>query len=403
MPRSPLDVGTYGVIKVKKIGQQRHEARARFRMDDGSLKLVSRVGRSDADATAKLKRAMTELVAESHSDDISANTRMKKIADMWHEEITREAAIGDRSHNTVRNYRSLLDNWIIPRLGALRARELTVMICDKLIKWVHDETSYDTAKSARTVLGGVCSYAVRHGAMTANPVKSVARLARGEQRQVRALDVEQRADLLARLESFVRGRCEDSKGRRLGTRARVWLDLPDIVRAMLATGIRVGELLALSGSDVDAANLTVAVDHHLIRVTGQGLLRLRGRKGNAPGLLLKVPAWSVSMFRRRKLAAGTGPLFPAANGEWLDPSNVIHRVREAFTEIGYGWVTSHVFRKTVASVLDDADLPLSALADQLGNTQSVADKHYRKRRVANQAAADALNTILVDSACTEAK
>jgi integrase len=81
-----------------------------------------------------------------------------------------------------------------------------------------------------------------------------------------------------------------------------------------------------------------------------------------------------------------------------DPSNVIHRVREAFTEIGYGWVTSHVFRKTVASVIDEADLPLSAIADQLGNTQTVADKHYRRRRAANEATTDALETMLSDDA-----
>jgi hypothetical protein len=41
-------------------------------------------------------------------------------------------------------------------------------------------------------------------------------------------------------------------------------------------------------------------------------------------------------------------------------------------------------------VLDEADLPLSTIADQLGNTQKVADKHYRKRRVANEASAAAL-------------
>ncbi|WP_091511550.1 hypothetical protein [Amycolatopsis sacchari] len=87
---------------------------------------------------------------------------------------------------------------------------------------------------------------------------------------------------------------------------------------------------------------------------------------------------------------GFEPLFQAWNGEWLDPSDVIHRIQEAFAEVGYRWVTSHVFGKTVGLVLDEADLPLSAIADQLGHTQKVADKHYRKRRVANDASAEAL-------------
>jgi integrase len=57
-------------------------------------------------------------------------------------------------------------------------------------------------------------------------------------------------------------------------------------------------------------------------------------------------------------------------------------------------VTSHVFRKTVGTHLDEADRPTTAIADQLGNSSDIAERHYRKRRVANQANADALETIL---------
>lgn len=397
VPRPPINVGAYGNIYVRKMGDKAFEARARFRMSDGSLRLVGRIGTSKAGAISNLKQAMTTLVTEIHGGEIKSDTRITHIANKWHDEVEREARIGDRSMNTLRNYRSLLNNWIIPRLGELRARELTVMACDALIKKVQDQKSYDTAKSVRTVLAGICGYAVRHGAMLNNPVKSVGRLARGEQREVKALDVAQRTDLIVRLERLGEAKQVDTRGRLLGTRASVWLALPDIVRAMLATGVRLGELLALSGLEVDSTQGTVAIEHHLIRVTGQGLRRVPKRKGNAPGLLLKLPDWSVSMFRRRKLAAGDGPLFPSATGGWLDPSNVIHRLREALEETEYGWVTSHVFRKTVASVLDEAGLPLSDLADQLGNTQNVADKHYRQRKVANQATADALRDMFPDS------
>lgn len=403
MPRPPLDVGTYGSITVRRTGSNRFEARARFRMSDGSLKLVGRVGASSAKATANLKRALSELTSDSAQGAVSGEMRMKTLANMWHDELAREMQIGGRSHGTIRIYRSVLDNWVIPAVGALRVREISVMACDRLIKNVHDRTSYDTAKSVRTVLSAVCGYAVRHGAMTVNPVHSVARLVRGDQRQVRALDASERTDLLVRLEQLADRRGLDSRGRRLGARAKVWSDLPDVVRAMLATGVRLGELLALSGTDVDVIQHTLAVDHHLVRVTGSGLVRVATRKGGSKGLLLKLPVWSVSMFRQRKLAAGEGPLFPSANGEWLDPSNVTHRIREAFSDCGYSWVTSHVFRKTVATVLDEADLPLSALADQLGNTQTVADKHYRRRRVANEASAAALEDILSDSSRNERK
>lgn len=167
---------------------------------------------------------------------------------------------------------------------------------------------------------------------------------------------------------------------------------------MLATGIRLGELLALASDSFDPTGPTLASDWHLIRVPGHGLQRRPLRKGNQGGLLLRLPRWSVSMVTRRAAAAADGaPLFASANGGWLDPSNVVQRIREAFDECGYAWVTSHVFRKTVATVLDEAELPSGAVADQLGNTRAVTEKHYIARRVANNHAGDALESIATAS------
>jgi integrase len=87
-------------------------------------------------------------------------------------------------------------------------------------------------------------------------------------------------------------------------------------------------------------------------------------------------------------------LFASFTGELLDPSNVINRLTEAVTAVGYEWVTSHVFRKTVGTVLDEADLPITAIADQLGNTPAVAERHYRKQRVANLGNAEALEAMM---------
>lgn len=93
-------------------------------------------------------------------------------------------------------------------------------------------------------------------------------------------------------------------------------------------------------------------------------------------------------------AAGDKPLFASFTGGHLAPSNVINRLGEAMDAVKYGWVTSHVFRKTVGTVLDEADLPTTAIADQPGNSREVAEKHYRKRRVANRANAAALEGML---------
>lgn len=396
--RQPLPVGTYGDITTRKVSTHVWQAYARYRAANGSLVPIKRRAKTQKAAENRLKEALAEVVKHSGNDEIARTTRVSVIAERWFEEIEREAALGHRSSETVRLYRGYLNNWVLPAVGKLCVYELSVSACDRLVKRAQDTFSYDTAKSVRAVLSGICGYAARHGALETNPVRSIARLVKGEQNQVHALTLDQRTDLLAKLEELAQQRAVDARGRSLGPRARIWADLPDMVRTFLASGVRLGEVLALTGADFDPTGPTLAVDWHIVRITGQGLLRRRLRKGNQGGLLLRVPTWSVPMFTRRATAAGDeDPLFPSAHGSWLDPSNVIHRIREAFDACGYDWVTSHVFRKTVATALDEAGLPSGAVADQLGNTRTVAEKHYIARRVANQQTASALEGI-VDTA-----
>jgi integrase len=136
------------------------------------------------------------------------------------------------------------------------------------------------------------------------------------------------------------------------------------------------------------------MDHHLVRVEGKGIVRMPLRKSGGEGLTLVFPTWAVPLFRRRKLESGGGVLFPAWNDELVDPSNVGKRFRKACDAIGYDWVASHVFRHTVGTHLGDADVAPTAIADQLGNTADVAEKHYRRKRVANQKIADSLESLM---------
>ncbi|WP_027946561.1 site-specific integrase [Amycolatopsis taiwanensis] len=388
-------MGTWGEIHVKQISEEPAvwEAHARFRMKNGRSKQVRRRGASKTKATNNLKVRLTELANEITSGEITPSTRFAVICERCMDDLARAYRLAGKSPSTPRLYRGYVNNWIKPALGELQAREVRAWGCNELIQRGRDK-SYDTAKSLRAALSLCCAYAVRYGAMEVNPVKSTERLERGTAKEIQALTLDQRIELRAKLVELGEAKQSDAKGRRLGRRARVWLDLPDIMDAMLATGVRLGELLALADSEIDPNAPTVLIGHHLVRETGAGLQRLAYRKGNGNGLLLAVPNWSVPMWRRRKVAAAPGgPIFPSWNDQWSDPSNVGGRMREAFDACGFEWVTSHVWRKTVATVLDEAGLPTTAIADQLGNSPQVVERHYRRKRVANQATAEVLEMI----------
>jgi integrase len=150
-------------------------------------------------------------------------------------------------------------------------------------------------------------------------------------------------------------------------------DLPDLTRWMLATGLRIGEALAVTWADVHLDAGTVEVDWKLVRVTGEGLRRVRRLKAGE-GRTLLLPPFAVDMLRRRQPGSSPhGPLFADSAGGWRDPSNTSRDFREARDAAGFSWVTSHVFRKTCATILDEAGLSARAGGGPARPRQAVHD------------------------------
>lgn len=64
-------------------------------------------------------------------------------------------------------------------------------------------------------------------------------------------------------------------------------------------------------------------------------------------------------------------MFPSQLGKLRDRSNSNSDIREALDPLGFGWVTTHVFRKTAARLLDESGLTIREIADQLGHRRVI--------------------------------
>lgn len=61
---------------------------------------------------------------------------------------------------------------------------------------------------------------------------------------------------------------------------------------------------------------------------------------------------------------------------------------------GYDWVTFRTFRRSVATILDEAGLTARQIADQLGHSKvSTTQDVYMARKVTSRKAADALEAV----------
>jgi len=169
---------------------------------------------------------------------------------------------------------------------------------------------------------------------------------------------------------------------------------------MLGTGMRIGEAAAVREAVLDLTAATVHVNATVVRVAGAGVQIQPRTKTTGSERILALPPSVVAMIQRR-IANGHPPgpggvIFTSPAGLIRDPSNTQADLRKVLDRVGYPWVTSHVFRKTVASRLDDAGFSIRHIADQLGHTRpSTTLDHYLGRRATTTADfADALSPLI---------
>lgn len=384
MGRPSLPVGTYGNISFRTLGPKRIRALTWVRDADGRRRQVTAIGRSEAAARVAVQQKISARTGIGGA--LTGESRVSEVAGLWIADIERQVALGELAPNTARVYRSAMDKHLIPAVGALSVREATVSRLSTFIATLREHNKASITKTVRAVLSGVMGYATRHGACDANPVRDIGKV-RGDRTKAkaRAMTREERDLWLAKMEA-------DPVASRH--------DLPDLTQIMLATGIRIGECLALSLDDMTSGDRSIAIDWNIVRVTGHGLRR-DSTKSHAGERTLKLPGWAIEIIKERGDARGwTGPLFPnnKQKGSWRDPSNTSRSLKEARDRAGFGWVTSHVFRKTVATVLDEAGLTAREIADQLGHAKiSMTQDVYLGRSGGNAAAAAALDDMFGDS------
>ena len=374
--RHPLEIGKHGKFSTRRLGDG-YQARCRYRDDNGQTRLVSATGSTSGAAIQNLQNALQR--RNTGSDDLNPDTRFHIAAEQW---FAGMLSAGEKSPSTIDTYRRCLDCHVLPALGQLKLREVSTARVDRFLVSVRDNAGGGIAKTARTVLSNVLKYALRHGAITTNTTRDTTPLSGKPKKPPRALTRDERVRWLAQLDADPQS---------------VNKDLPDLVSFMLGTGTRIGEALAVAWDQIDFEAATVIIEYTLIRIKGQGLVR-KSTKTAAGTRKLSLPPPTMAMLRRRRRAGriGTTAVFPAGNGGWRDPANTRRDLRNARGTDEFSWVTSHTFRKTAATMLDEAGLSAREIADHMGHSQvSMTQDVYLGRGGVNRRAADALGEGLI--------
>lgn len=373
MPRPRLELGTWGKITRTEIADNKWRARARFRDFTGRTKQREAYGESGAKAERNLLKSLRNEV-ESAGDTITGSTTVTALSKIW-------LADPDLTENctaqTVERYTDSVNQHVLPALGEYMLMEVTVSRVDRFLRNLAASTP-GLAKTARSVLNGMFKLAVRHDAIRSNPVRDV-RLPSKPRRPVEALTVDEVGALREGLRKWQEG--TGYRGPRRGS------ELLDVVDVMLGTGLRISEALALRWEDVDLSEQpTLTVTGTLVYLKKKGLRRQSHTKTSSGFRILTLPPFVVDVLLRRRVEAiptATNAVFPSGKGTWKWPNNYRRSLREALKTLeDGGGISPHVFRKSVATLID-AEATLEAAAAVLGHSgTAVTSTHYVKKATA---------------------
>jgi integrase len=353
-------------------------ARCRYRDNDGVTRIVQRLGPADDyDQHGKLAEdalvaALTERKHTVTYGEIALETKVTSLIEQYLDRLAEDG----RSPVTMSTYRFSAKK-LTKFIGGLGVGEASPARIDAALRSMRSTHGTTMARQSKSILRGALQLAVMAGVVGANPVRDVQPLRSERQpKGAVALTADQLRDLLVKLRTSTF--CEKH-------------DLADPITLLIATGLRRSELLGLGWDDYEKEAGTLTVTAKVIRVPGQGLARVEETKSAASRRTIPLPRFAIDMLERRRRLPYLGQqamIFASTTGTLRDPNNFGKEWRTARTQLGLPEVTTHGFRKTVVTLIDDEGLSARIGADHLGhsNVSMTQDRYMTRGRIHHQVA-----------------
>ena len=277
-------------------------------------------------------------------DATKARATVAEMAEAWYEAQVQIKA------TTRSGYRYNLDRHVLPTWGSHRLTEISHSAVQGWVSVLGKELGPSTVRQIYLVLAGVLKFAVRDGRIPKNPADDVQ---------------------LPRLVKRPHGYLTHRQVRSLAEQCGAWSDL---ILLLSYTGLRWGEMAALSSDRVDFERRRLDISAAVTEVRGA---LVWGTPKNHERRSVPVPALVVEgLATRSRTTEAAEPLFRGPDGGVLRAGNFRNRVFNAAvarcieSDKGFPRITIHDLRHTAASLAVASGANVKAVQRMLGHSSA---------------------------------
>lgn len=272
------------------------------------------------------------------STTIDPKSTVAELVDFWLDHLGTEERL---EATTINEYERILRKLLVPALGPFPLTDVTTSRINAVLVEIGTQ-SVNLQRKAKVVTGAMLDVAVDLGALPANPVRGAMSIRRPNTERP-ALTLDDLGRVHAAVQAWIG---KDRPGPKSSS------DMTDIIDLMLATGARIGEVLAIRWTDVDLDRGRVVINATIKTEPGRGTYR----KPQAGGRAVRLPEFAVDLLSRRKAQRdiNVDAVFPTRNGTWQQVNNVERRWRQIRQDADLEWVTPHSFRGLLAPDLEQS-------------------------------------------------
>lgn len=267
---------------------------------------------------------------------IALDSTVVDLVDHWLQQLRVD---GRLERTTINEYERVLRTLVVPELGHKRIDELTTERVNELLAELGQQ-SLNRQRKAKVILGAMLDFAIAYGALAYNPVRGSLSISRPTAAH-HVLSPGEVANVQAAVREWL-GK------ERPGPRSSG--DMADIIEVMLATGARIGEVLALRWRDIDLYARTVEINGTIKTESGKGTYR---KAISRPRTLELTESTTLLLGRRRRTEPTNllDAVFSTRNATWQQVNNVERRWRQIRRDGGLDWITPDLFRRVAPGSL----------------------------------------------------